>query len=89
MAGNEGHDGIGQLLVEFDGGTSEAHRRGKSIILPLLQLLGHDIDADLIVLKAGQGQKHRPLTQEWNKLLEHGVGSSRDEGDDETGMARK
>jgi hypothetical protein len=61
----------------------------KGAVLPLFQLFRHDIDADLIVLKAGHGQKHRPLTQEWNKLLEHGMGSSRDEGDGGTGMARK
>jgi hypothetical protein len=46
-------------------------------------------DADLIVLKTGHGQKHRPLTQAWNKLLEHGMGSSRDEGNGGTAMARK
>jgi hypothetical protein len=44
MAGDEGSDGIGQLLIEFDGRAGEAHRRGKSAILPFLQLLGDDID---------------------------------------------
>jgi hypothetical protein len=55
---------------------------------PLLQLLGDDINADLIVLKAGHGQKHRPLTQEWNKLLEHGMGFSGYEGEGGVEMAR-
>ena len=53
MAGDEGRDGIRQLLVECGGGAGEAHWRGKSAVLPFLQLLGDDINADLIVLKAG------------------------------------
>jgi hypothetical protein len=61
----------------------------RALFSPSFSFFRHDIDADLIVLKAGHGQKHRPLTQEWNKLLEHGMGSSRDEGDGGTGMARK
>jgi hypothetical protein len=71
-------------------GTQELiKRRGKGVVLAFFQLLGDDIDADLVILKAGHGQKDRSLTQEWNKLLEHGMGSSRDEGDGEAGIARK
>jgi hypothetical protein len=78
-----------QLRVEFGGGAGEAHRGGESAILPFFQLLGDDIDADLIVFERGDCQEDGSLTQEWNKLPEHGMGSSRDEGDGGTAMARK
>ena len=43
MAGNEGHDGIGQLIVELGSGSGEAHQRGKSSVLAVRHRHGRAI----------------------------------------------
>jgi hypothetical protein len=43
MAGDEGRDRIGQLIVEFGSGSGEAHQRGKSNVLAVRHRHGRAI----------------------------------------------
>jgi hypothetical protein len=43
MVGNEGRDGIRQLLVVFGSGSGEAHQRGKSSVLAVRHRHGRAI----------------------------------------------
>ena len=44
----------------------------KGSVFAVRQLLGQDVDADLVFFERGDRQENGPLAQEWNELLEHG-----------------
>jgi len=53
MTGDKADNCIGQLCVELGGGSGEAHRGGKGGVFAVRQLLGQDINADLILFERG------------------------------------
>jgi hypothetical protein len=63
---------IRKLCVELRRGSGESHRGGEGSIFAVRQLLGQDIDADLIFFERSDRQENGPLAQEWNELLKYG-----------------
>jgi hypothetical protein len=52
------------LFIELGRRAGEAHGRSECVVIAFGQLLRHDIDAHLIVLDQGHGEKDGPLPQQ-------------------------
>jgi hypothetical protein len=63
MRGDEADDRRGQISVQLLCCPGDSQRRSQRFVLTILELLGDDVDADLVFFEMGDGQQDSALAQ--------------------------